>query len=260
MELLLLLIISILPVILLGIYIYKKDRNKEPTKLLRKLFISGILATFLTIFLTLILSIFFPIITKDATKLDLISLIFYVFIGVSLIEEFSKWIMTYLIGYNNQEFDEIYDMIIYATFVSLGFACLENILYVITTGFITGIVRAILSVPAHACFGIIMGYYLGLAKQSQINNNKKLEIKNTSYSILIPFLLHGIFDYCLFTQSLIFILIFFIFVISMYIYTHKKLKIHASITTKLKYKNNYCTNCGHKVNSNYCPNCGNKND
>ena len=260
MKILTLIIISILPVIILGHYIYKKDRNKEPRKLLIKLFLSGILSIFFTVVLTLILSIFFPIFLTEPTELDLINLIFYVFIGIAFIEEFSKWIMTYLIGYNHEHFDEIYDMIIYAAFVSLGFASLENILYVLSNGFITGILRAILSVPGHACDGIIMGYYLGLAKQKEINNNKKLRNKNIALSLLIPILFHGIFDYCLFTGKLIFILLFFIFVIFMYIYAHKKIKIFTSITTKLKYKNNYCPNCGYKVNSNYCPNCGNKNE
>lgn len=261
MQIISLITISILPVILLAHYIYKKDRNKEPTKLLTKLFISGILSPFLTVILTLILSIFFPIIlTGNPTELNLLNLIFYVFIGVALIEEVSKWIMTYLISYNNQEFDEIYDMIIYAVFVSLGFACLENIIYVLDGGLIAGIIRALLSVPAHACFGTLMGYYLGLAKQSEINNNQNLRNKNIALSLLIPILLHGIFDYCLFTEKLIFVLFFFIFVIFMHVYAHKKLKIFASVTTKLKYKNNYCPYCGHKVNSNYCPNCGNKNE
>ena len=260
MKFIILLTISILPVILLGMYVYKKDKNKEPSKLLTKLFISGVLATILTVILTLILGIFFPIILSDPTELNLINLIFHVFIGIAFIEELSKWIMTFLISYNDKNFDEIYDMIIYAVFVSLGFACFENILYVLDGGIITGLIRAFLSVPTHTCLGITMGYYLGLAKQSEIKNNQKLRNKNITLSLLIPILLHGIFDYCLFTSKLIFVLLFFIFVIFMYIYSHKKIKLFTSITTKLKYKNNYCPNCGHKVNSNYCTNCGNKNE
>lgn len=253
-------IISLLPVILLTSYIHKKDKNKEPSKLLAKLFFAGILSCFLTLFITYTLRIFFPILQKDLKSLNLIGLAFRVFIGIGLVEEFSKWIMIYKLSYNNEEFDEIYDMIIYSTFVSLGFACFENILYVDSGGIATGIVRAILSVPAHAWFGVFIGYYLGLAKLSTINQRNDLKTKYLILSLAIPTILHGIFDYCLLSQRIIFIIIYFIFVILLYIYANKRLNRFANITTKLKYKNNYCPNCGRKVDSNYCPNCGYKND
>ena len=54
----------------------------------------------------------------------------YVFLFVALIEEGSKFLMTYILGYNNKEFDEVYDMIVDASFVSLGFAFYENLIYI----------------------------------------------------------------------------------------------------------------------------------
>ena len=202
-----------------------------------------------------------PGIMKAKTEdLNLIELLVHAFIGVALIEEFSKWIMTYLISYNSEEFDEVYDIIIYSVFVSLGFAAFENILYVAGGGVVTAVARALLSVPGHACNGIFMGYFFGLAKLSEINNNEALKRKNLALSLIAPTILHGIFDYCLMTQRLIFLLVFLLFIFLLYKHANKKLKQYSNISRKMKYKNNYCPNCGTVVNNNFCPNCGHKHE
>lgn len=260
MSVLILFILSALPVFLLGMYIYKKDRNKEPTKLLVKLFLGGICSCFLVLILSVILSLIFPILSADTSKLNLFLLIIRVFIGIALIEEFCKWIITYFISYNNKNFDEIYDMIVYSVYVSLGFAFFENLLYVFDGGISTGIMRAVLAVPGHAWDGVFMGFYLGLSKQSSINGRKDLKRKYLILSILVPTILHGIYDYCLLSGNVILILLFFVFVILLYIYAIKKINKMSSINRKMKYKDNFCTTCGRKVNSNFCPNCGRKND
>ncbi len=251
--------ISVLPVVLIGLYIYKKDKEKEPARLLVKLFLGGLASCFLVLIISSLMNIF-PIFSAEPEELNLFELIINVFIGVALVEEFCKWIMAYKISYNDNNFDELYDAILYCVFVALGFACFENLLYVYEQGITTGIARALLAVPGHACDGILMGYYLGLSKISALNNRKDLKTKNLILSILVPTITHGIYDYCLFAQNLVFIIIFFIFVIGMYIYVIKKVKRISSIEGKIKYKNNYCPNCGHKVESNFCPVCGRKNE
>ncbi|MBR6949222.1 MAG: PrsW family intramembrane metalloprotease [Bacilli bacterium] len=253
------LIISVLPVIVLAIIIYINDKNKEPAKLLFKLFISGFLSVIITLIISGILELSSPIF-KDSTDLTIIQLFISIYIGVGLVEEFSKWIMVYSMSYHENEFDEMYDMIVYSTFVSLGFACIENILYVMSKGIYVGIIRAILSVPGHAFFGVFMGYYLGLAKISSLNNNKKLETKNKYLSIIVPTLLHGTFDYLLSLESIIYLILFLVFVVLLYIYAIKKIKRISNIARKLKYKDNYCSRCGTKVETNYCPTCGRKNE
>lgn len=252
--------ISILPVILLGMYIYKKDKNKEPSKLLIKLFLGGMLSTILVTIISLILYIIFPILSEETINLNLFELAIKAFIGVALIEEFCKWIMAYKIAYNDEAFDEIYDSILYCVFVALGFAAFENLLYVYEYGMSTGIARALLAVPGHACDGVFMGYYLGLAKLSSINNQDSLKKKYLIFSILVPTLLHGIYDYCLFTHKSIFLIIFLIFVISLYIQAVKRIKKLSNIDRKMKYKDNYCPNCGHAVSGNFCPICGRRNE
>ena len=225
-----LLVLSIAPVIALGAIIYKFDFDKEPTLTLIKLFICGICSTFLTLTVTWGLSLFIPFFSADISSLNLIELIPAIFIGVGLIEEFSKWIFVYALEYNDREFNHLYDGIVYATFVSLGFACLENILYVFQSGIGTAIMRAFISIPGHLCFGVMMGYYLSLAKLAFINKNKKLSKRNLILSILIPTLAHGLFDYLIYASTIVdsdflsmgFTFLFYAFIIAYFIYCSRK--------------------------------------
>ena len=173
----LLLIIAILPVILLGAYIYSKDRHKEPKLLLIKLFAAGIFSCFLVLILTYILVFFMPFLTKEYTTMNFIEFTIYIFISIALVEEFCKWLMTYHFGYKNKEFDEVYDITVYSVFVALGFAAFENILYVFNIASIqVGILRGLLAIPGHVCDGVAMGYYLSLAKYHEKMGNQK-EVK-----------------------------------------------------------------------------------
>ena len=254
-----LLIIAILPVYIIGLYVYKKDKDKESRKLLSKLFASGIISCIPAIILELIISSLFV----SEKNMDLITLLFYVFIGIAFIEEICKWIFVYKISYNHQEFDHIYDAIVYAVFVSLGFAAFENIFYVLDSGITTGLIRAISSIPGHACDAIIMGNYLGLAKIAEVNNNKKAAKKNLYLSIIMPTIAHGIYDYCLFTENMFFVIIFLIFIAYIYIYAVKKIKKLSSVKNNFTNINtnkviigNYCPKCGKEGTGKYCTNCG----
>lgn len=253
----LLLMIAIIPVFLICIYIYKKDNSKEPIKLLVRLFTSGIFSCFLVLFITDILSLFLPFMNIDTSKSSFVDILLYSFIGIALVEEGCKLLMTYLIGYKHKEFDELYDIIVYSVFVSLGFAAFENILYIYNSYSLqVGILRGVLSIPGHACFGLFMGYYLSLAKVNFLRNDKKEEQRNLLKSLLVPTILHGIFDFCLLSEMSILILTFFVFVINLYIISIRKLKMIANNNIRLFFKNKFCPSCGLKVETNYCPRCG----
>lgn len=257
MKTLFLLFLSILPVLLIGYYLYKKDKNKEPKGLLILLFILGSICCIGVVIISLFLE-FIPIFSIDLDKLSFMGKFFNIFIGVALIEEMSKWIVLYTISYNHKEFDELYDMIIYSCFVSLGFACFENIFYVLEGGISIGVFRAFLAVPGHTWDAIFMGQYLGIAKICHVNGRKDLERKNIILSILIPILLHGIYDFCLCLGSYFALFIFLAFVIFMYIISIKKVKKISKIDSRILNKNKYCSNCGSIVDGNYCYKCGNK--
>lgn len=227
---LLLSLISVLPIILIGLYIYEKDKEKEPLSLLLKLFIFGIISCFPAIVLGLFIGNYF----LDINNMGFVQLFMYIFIAVAFVEEICKWFFVYRITYYHSEFDTLYDMIIYSSFVALGFACFENILYVQSLGLVTGIVRAVSAVPGHVCDGILMGFYLGLSKVNKVRGKKILSYKYIFLSILIPVVTHCIYDFCLFCGSNLFIIIFSIFLLSLINYCLNKVKLISNNDIKIE--------------------------
>lgn len=235
-----LLLLAIFPSVVILSIVYKKDKEREPKKLLVALFGVGILSCFLTLILTDISDYIFKFMSSDAVKQsngDYFVLILHSFIQIGFIEEMSKWVFNYSIVWKNKEFDHIYDSIVYSVFLSLGFATFENILYVLMYGVKTGIIRAITSVPAHAFFAVNMGYYIGLAKLCSINGNNKLVNKYKLYSIAIPTFLHGLFDFGLMSGQPILIYVSFALVIYLYVTGIKRVNQFSNINNKLTNNN-----------------------
>lgn len=255
-----LLFFSVFPVFFIGRYIYTKDSEREPLKFVFKLFFCGIGSFFLTLIISYVLSLFFPTLFTNLYGYDLVHLFFNVFLGIALVEEFSKWIFVYKVSFNSLNYDQFYDMIVYAAFVSLGFACLENILYVFENGLSVAFVRALLAVPGHACDGVFMGYYLSQAKIASVHGNDSSKSHYLRLSLFVPVCLHGFYDYCLFSQRIIFIMLFFVFIISLYIVTIRKIGSSSRISGKIVFRNKFCPNCGTRVDGNFCSNCGRKNE
>lgn len=227
-----LLLLSLLPSIILGILIYKKDTvEKEPKSLLFELFMGGICAVIFTLLISFGLNPILPEVSEN-TSTGYLYLALITFFKVSLVEEVAKWFFLKKITWSNKNFDYIYDAIVYGVFVSLGFATVENILYVCSEdgGITIAILRAILSVPAHAFNGVFMGYYYGMSKQAQLNGNVKLMKKNLLLSILIPIVAHFIFDYLLLVSNFVLLIIYFIFVASLYINAFIKVNQFSRIT------------------------------
>lgn len=224
MYLALLIVVMVLPIYVLGKFIYNMDNEKEPKKLLKELLFGGVLACILVLVVSYTLGEIIPLFIKDVSKMTQVEVIIYSFICVGLVEEASKLFLLYLTSYNNREFNYTFDMVVYGVFVALGFALLENILYILTGGLITGILRAFTAVPAHASNGAFMGMFLSKAKCYEVTDRKKA-LKYKILSLVIPTLLHGIYD-CLAFSNLLLILIMFIttlFTITI-IYVKKKQK------------------------------------
>ncbi|MBX2944551.1 MAG: PrsW family intramembrane metalloprotease [Cyclobacteriaceae bacterium] len=189
MNFFILLALALAPGIAIGVYIYLKDKHEpEPLGLLLTSFIYGGASTIVT------LSISWPldfIVTLSET--DVAHQFANAFFKVALVEEFSKFIFIRFILYNNKNFNEPFDGIVYAIMVGMGFATLENILYVFQYGVATGIVRMFTAVPAHATFAILMGYFLGKAKFTH-----RKEIWYSVLALGVATLFHGAYDYFLF--------------------------------------------------------------
>lgn len=255
-KLTMLLFLCIVPIILILVIVYSKDKNKESLPLLIRLFVLGIAACFLTLFISKNMSYIFPFMQKSFSEKDFLSKILYAFIGVALVEEFSKWIFVFWQGYTSKRFDEIYDIIVYSVFVSLGFAFYENFLYVFNYGTVkTALLRAILSIPAHACTAIFMGYYFCIAKQFKLKNRKSSERYNLILSLMVPTLLHGIFDFCLMIGYVWFLVIFYIFITILYINSIRKIKGVSKYNQAVIHKSKYCPNCGRLLNNSVCQYC-----
>lgn len=246
--------LAILPSVIIGLLVYKADKvEQEPKKELIKALLMGVFSVIITLFISWIIGVM----KINFNNLNSIQIIVYSFIGVAFVEEISKWIATKLLIMNNKNYNYLFDGIVYAVFVSLGFATIENILYTLSGGVITAIVRAVVTVPSHAFYAIFMGYYLSKAKESKIESNKGDNIKYTLYSIFIPTILHGVFDSLLLLEKPILLILFLFFVVFLYIISIQKVKDLARreklfITKKI----NFCSNCGTKVYGKYCSNCG----
>lgn len=193
MELYVLLILALLPGIFLIYKIYKADHyEKEPIWLILVLIIVGAIMGLPAMILEEMGGIFnYYFFGSNA-------LLYFVvenFLIVALVEEGLKYLGMKLFTWKSKAFDYRFDGIVYSVSVSLGFAMLENVLYVLSGGLRTALVRAVVSVPGHAIFGIYMGRYYGLAKY--FSYNKKYSKKLKRKALWIPVVLHGIFDFIL---------------------------------------------------------------
>ena len=163
--------------------------------------------------------------------------------------------MVYNISYNQEYFDQYYDIILYSVFVGLGFACFENIIYVTTSNqaLQTALLRSVTAIPGHACFQTLMGYFLSNCKFKLHGSFNK----NIIFSIIIPTFLHGLYDYLLLSNNLLFLLFYFIFLIILFVITIKKIKQSVKYD-KEKIGFNFCPYCNSYIEYNFCPKCGYK--
>lgn len=212
--------LAVIPSVILLIYIYQKDVvEKEPMRFLITLFFLGVLIAVPVMFLEQSAISFTGI--SPVNYFDSFALSFLI---VSLIEEGYKYIIILISSWKNKNFNHKYDAIVYSVFVSLGFATIENILYVIRNNYMVAIYRAIISVPAHAFYAITCGYFLGLAKECSIKKDNSKKILYLFLSFFVPLVLHGIFDFLLLTENGILLGVFFSFVAALYIISYIQIK------------------------------------
>lgn len=153
-----------------------------------------------------------------------------IFTGV--IEEFFKWLILILIIYHHVEFDDPYDGVLYGVAVSLGFASVENVFYLLTYGMDTAFLRALLPVSSHALFGVVMGFYIGKAKFNTQNHHQLLKI----IALIIPMLLHIAYNMIFVAQN-IWMYLMIPFMLFLWWFSLKKVKLaHLALIAHLKVK------------------------
>lgn len=190
------LIAALIPAIALLVYIYWHDRHSpEPVSQLLKATFYGVLSILVSFCISYPLGWLGFYVSEPSTIMQSIG---YAFFGAAVPEELAKLFMLWIFLRKNKYFDERLDGIVYAVCVSLGFAGLENVLYVTqdTEWLSTAILRAITSVPGHFCFAVAMGYFYSLVTFSSINRKRNLLLL-----FVTPIMLHGIYDSILFITT-----------------------------------------------------------
>ena len=222
------LLTALLPIVILVYYIYHKDKKSpEPTGQLVKAFFYGVLSIPLSFCMSVPLGLIGVYPAEATSILESVSAAFF---GAAIPEEIAKFIMLWLLLRKNRYFDEKMDGIVYAVCVSLGFAALENIMYLFTNAesyISVGIARAIFAVPGHYFFGIMMGYYYSLAKFYP-----KTPKKNKVLILVAPIIVHGLYDSILFIINVtpaisgILLIVFLVFCHKMWKYGSKRIADH----------------------------------
>jgi RsiW-degrading membrane proteinase PrsW (M82 family) len=198
-DLLILIALAVAPCIVIALFIYWRDKfDKEPFNLLVGTFFGGIASVVPAYFLSRGLE---DIVLAGQT-ITTFEIAIDAFVCVAFAEEISKYFFLRLIAYPNKNFNEPFDGIMYSVMVGMGFAMIENLLYVLGNegnGIRIALLRMFTAIPAHAVFAVIMGYFVGLAKHT---NHK------TGYlflGVLAATLAHGFYDFFLFVQNIPFV-------------------------------------------------------
>lgn len=206
---------AILPALFLMRYIYRKDTiEKEPPQILISLVFLGVAAALVAIVLESIgKGVLAAFITEGSPAYTIIM----AFLAVAAVEEGAKFFFLKRRTWRDPNFNYRFDGIVYAVFISLGFAAFENISYVLGYGLSTALLRAVLAIPGHMGFAVFMGLFYGRAKLCADTGNKAREKLNLWAAYLSAVLLHGFYDACAMIGDVMATTLFIIFVIVMYI-------------------------------------------
>ena len=201
--------LAILPAAVLLVYIYKKDRvEKEPLPMLAWLFVLGGLTTVSAVVIgTAAEYLFSGFLEEGSLAYTLVEN----FLMVALVEEGGKYFVLKKRTWRSPAFNYTFDAVVYAIVVSLGFATVENILYVVGDTIDTAVMRGLLAVPGHAIDGVFMGFFYGLARRASGLGDERACAGYLKKALWVPVLTHGFYDFCLSMESELFFGLFIVF-------------------------------------------------
>lgn len=208
---------AVIPAVWLLVQVYKKDAvEHEPVGLIVQLVFCGMLSTVGAMITETIGSALID-------ERTVIGKFLMYFIVVALSEEGFKYLVLKKRTWDDPNFNYQFDGVVYAVAVSMGFALLENIGYVHSYGISTALVRAVTAVPGHACFGVIMGTWYGMARRYANEGNEEKKNRCLKMAVIGPALLHGLYDFIASIEGSYGWIIFIIFVAVMFFYTYRLL-------------------------------------
>ena len=226
-------ITAITPGLALALIFYWVDRHeKEPLYMLLRVFIFGAIYVIPTILIENTLLFF----NRFG---GLLGAAYTAFIVAGITEEYMKRQVVIKYVYDNPVFNEKLDGIIYCVMSALGFATIENIMYVVfafSDVEAVGYYRAVVSVPAHMLFAVTMGYYLSLAKFALTTAEHRHYFKK---SLFVPAIMHGVFDFILMSNIKPLMLLFVPFVIYLWVANLKKLNVYYNDSKNYANMNNF---------------------
>ena len=209
----LMIVVAIIPPIIIMLLIYAKDKHdKEPPGLLFKCAIFGAISVVFSLILEMITMQMIPEIMHTNNSIAYYAVL--AFLGIAAVEETGKYLALRLATWRNRNFNYTFDGIVYSVYASLGFALVENIVYVIKHGMNTGLLRAVTAIPGHASFGVYMGFFYGYAKFYEVAGNQKKKRSNLWLGWLTAVLLHGFYDFFALSGTKLTIALYFVFIVA----------------------------------------------
>ena len=207
-----LLLIALIPPLFFLIYIYRQDDiESEPRGMIAGLIGLGALSAIPAVLLELAGSYILYLLGLSEESLIYLLLENFLVVGVS--EEICKYTAGRLTTWKSPEFNYRFDGIVYMVSSAIGFAALENVLYVFSSGFRTGIFRAILSIPLHTICGMFLGYYYGEGKYLLMHGDKSGATRAFWKGFIIAVMIHGAYDFLASLESITALVLFVVLVI-----------------------------------------------
>ncbi len=204
-------LLAAVPALILLLYFYRQDRRKpEPGRMILYSLFLGVLSTVPALIAGYIADPLFRMFSYP------VYIFLTAFVTSALIEESSKLFVVFRFLVPKKDFDEVADGIVYTIGASMGFAILENILYSVDNPLSLILLRGFTAVPLHAIASGIMGYYIGRSKFE----HPSIRFKGLFFAVLV----HGTYNFLLFTAS-----IYSLLIIPLLIYSWKRLKKLASL-------------------------------
>ena len=206
---------AVIPAVILMISIYRSDKHeKEPLPLLGRLLVLGVVSCFPAALLEQFVgNVILPMADIQSEE------VCFALIGITtgMIEEGCKFFFLKKYTWNHPAFNYLYDGVVYAVFVSLGFATFENIFYVYEYGLQVAGLRAVLAIPGHTAFAVLMGYFYGQAKLADIWGDERKCFRHLLLAWVSAAAFHGIYDAAAMIGTDTAMIVFWLFIAVMYL-------------------------------------------